>query len=72
MISKIDAIEAQAQNEKARADRIERENSDLKAKLQLKEDAEKAAKVAQINTILDEAVKSANFRNPKKPILRLY
>lgn len=66
LIEKVDAIEAQAQSEKAKAERLEQENTILKAKLQEKEDAEKAAQAAQVTAVLDEAVKSHKIQESQK------
>lgn len=66
MITKVDSLEAQAQTEKAKADRLEQENTDLKAKLREKEDAEKAAHAAQVTSVLNEAVRNGKIQASQK------
>ncbi|MBN1340737.1 MAG: Clp protease ClpP [Bacteroidales bacterium] len=67
VIDKVDAIEADAAAEKQKVDDLTRENADLKAKLKEKEDAEKAARTAEIDAILNEAVTLQRFQEPQRP-----
>jgi len=66
-IKKVDALESQIAQEKKKYDELAVENTNLKAKLKEKEDAEKALQSTEVENILKDAINTGKIQEPQKP-----